>query len=228
MQTLLSSSFFSFLLPSSPLCGGGAPSLFLRLWEWGGADVLVAERWSGMERGGGGQSDVKGPNGVLPSDEEHDGSIRCVLNLKATPSLSRSGHDRSLVTFWCLRVATFRPVLGTRGLVHCRGTRLLFCNLFLGAIRGSIVVCVSLTSWRVRGPGCFCLWALVLVEVCGGRVCGETSFSRGCSVSLVVTPVCAFLTSWRSGKAVLCLVFGPTLVVDRGVTLFCCFVVLYS
>ncbi|MQM11759.1 hypothetical protein Taro_044669 [Colocasia esculenta] len=29
----------------------------------GGAGVLVAERGSGMERGGGGQSDVKGPNG---------------------------------------------------------------------------------------------------------------------------------------------------------------------
>ncbi|MQL77417.1 hypothetical protein Taro_009828 [Colocasia esculenta] len=32
----------------------------------------------------------------------------------------------------------------------------------------------SLTSWRVRGVGWFCLWALILVEVRGGRAFGET------------------------------------------------------
>ncbi|MQL86868.1 hypothetical protein Taro_019405 [Colocasia esculenta] len=39
-----------------------------------------------------------------------------------------------------------------------------FRDLFLGAIRGGIGECVSQTSWRVCGPGCFCLWALDLVE----------------------------------------------------------------
>ncbi|MQM08664.1 hypothetical protein Taro_041521 [Colocasia esculenta] len=40
-----------------------------------------------------------------------------------------------------------------------------FVNSFLGAIRGGTVGCSSLTSWRVRGAGWFCLWALDLVEV---------------------------------------------------------------
>ncbi|MQM10598.1 hypothetical protein Taro_043489 [Colocasia esculenta] len=60
--------------------------------------------------------------------------------------------------------------------------------MFLGASPYGTSVCVSLTSWRVRGPGWFCLWALDLVEVSGGCVCGETFFSRVCSVLFVVTP----------------------------------------
>ncbi|MQM22001.1 hypothetical protein Taro_055048 [Colocasia esculenta] len=40
-----------------------------------------------------------------------------------------------------------------------------FRNLFLGAVCGDTDVRSSLTSWRVRGPGWFCLWALDLVEV---------------------------------------------------------------
>ncbi|MQM13706.1 hypothetical protein Taro_046635, partial [Colocasia esculenta] len=54
---------------------------------------------------------------------------------------------------------------------------------------GGTDVCGSLTSWRVQGAGCFCLWALNLVKVRGGRVCGETFFSCGCSVLFMVTPV---------------------------------------
>ncbi|MQM12151.1 hypothetical protein Taro_045064 [Colocasia esculenta] len=75
-------------------------------------------------------------------------------------------------------------------------------------------------------------------EVQGGSACGPStlwrskvamfgvsrSFSRGCSVSLVVTPGCSFPTSWRSGMSRV----WPDLVVGRGVTLFRCFVVLYS
>ncbi|MQM04046.1 hypothetical protein Taro_036836, partial [Colocasia esculenta] len=75
----------------------------------------------------------------------------------------------------------------------------IFCNPFLGAVRWlqwHQRVCSSLTSWRVRGPGWFCLWALDLVEVRGNRADGETSVSRGCSVSLVVTPGCSFPTPW--------------------------------
>ncbi|MQM18502.1 hypothetical protein Taro_051498 [Colocasia esculenta] len=52
---------------------------------------------------------------------------------------------------------------------------------------------------QAMGPRWFCLWALDLVDVRGGRASGETSFSRGCSMSLVVTPGCSFPTSWRSG-----------------------------
>ncbi|MQM18641.1 hypothetical protein Taro_051637 [Colocasia esculenta] len=40
-----------------------------------------------------------------------------------------------------------------------------FGNPFLGAVRGGTGVCSSLTSWRVRGAGWFCLWALDLVEL---------------------------------------------------------------
>ncbi|MQL91570.1 hypothetical protein Taro_024186 [Colocasia esculenta] len=43
----------------------------------------------------------------------------------------------------------------------------------------------SLTLWHVQGPEWFCLWALDLVEVGGSRAGGETSVSRGCSMSLV-------------------------------------------
>ncbi|MQM07119.1 hypothetical protein Taro_039956 [Colocasia esculenta] len=78
-----------------------------------------------------------------------------------------------------------------------------FSNPFLGVVCGGTGVCSSLTSWSVRGAGWFYLWALNLVEVRGGRACGETSFSLGCLVSLGVTPGCSFPTSWRSGMLVL-------------------------
>ncbi|MQL95912.1 hypothetical protein Taro_028575 [Colocasia esculenta] len=45
------------------------------------------------------------PSWALPSDNERDGSIRRVLNLKATPDVSLPGCDRIHVTFY-LRVAT--------------------------------------------------------------------------------------------------------------------------
>ncbi|MQL70210.1 hypothetical protein Taro_002533 [Colocasia esculenta] len=193
---------------------GGTPGFGLG----GGADMLVVERWSGVERAEGGQSDVKGPNGVLPSDEERDGSIRRVLNLKATPSLSCSSRDTFLVMFWsrqppgCILVAigflshSYQIVLVTASLgvgfvatSRCQawgrssaglrlfvcgvlyggslashfqgGTLQLFRSLFLGASPCGIGVCVSLTSWRVGGPGWFCLWALDLVEVWDGGAC---------------------------------------------------------
>ncbi|MQL96950.1 hypothetical protein Taro_029634 [Colocasia esculenta] len=47
-----------------------------------------------------------------------------------------------------------------------------FYNPFLGAILGGTGVCSSLTSWRVRGSGWFCLWALNLEE------CSESFLSR--------------------------------------------------
>ncbi|MQM15455.1 hypothetical protein Taro_048399 [Colocasia esculenta] len=40
-----------------------------------------------------------------------------------------------------------------------------FGNPFLGAVRGGTEVCISLTSWSVRGAGWFCLWAINLVEL---------------------------------------------------------------
>ncbi|MQM05716.1 hypothetical protein Taro_038529, partial [Colocasia esculenta] len=39
-----------------------------------------------------------------------------------------------------------------------------FCKPFLGVVRGGTVGCSSLTSWRLRGAGWFCLWGLDLVE----------------------------------------------------------------
>ncbi|MQM12028.1 hypothetical protein Taro_044938 [Colocasia esculenta] len=64
----------------------------------------------------------------------------------------------------------------------------------------------SLTSWHVRGPGWFCLWALNLVEV----------HAEGCFRIVSDSIVSAGVVS------------GLTLVVGRGITLFRCFVVLYS
>ncbi|MQL72181.1 hypothetical protein Taro_004502, partial [Colocasia esculenta] len=80
------------------------------------------------------------------------------------------------------------------------------CNPFLGAILGGTGVCSSLTSWRVQGLGWFCLGALNLVEVRAEgyfRMFFDSAGSAG-------------------------VVSGPTLVVCHGVTLFRCFVVLYS
>ncbi|MQL76578.1 hypothetical protein Taro_008973 [Colocasia esculenta] len=56
-------SFFSFL-PSILLSTvGELPLSLLRRFVRGGAGVLVAECWNDVEQGGGGQFDVKGPNG---------------------------------------------------------------------------------------------------------------------------------------------------------------------
>ncbi|MQM14776.1 hypothetical protein Taro_047711, partial [Colocasia esculenta] len=60
--------------------------------------------------------------------------------------------------------------------------RPLFCSSSLGVVCGGTGVCGFLTSWCVRGPRWFCLWALDLVEVWDGYACGETLVSRGCSV----------------------------------------------
>ncbi|MQL88812.1 hypothetical protein Taro_021376 [Colocasia esculenta] len=92
--------------------------------------------------------------------------------------------------------------------VGCRVLTLdyCFCNPFLSAVRS--------------GTG----MSEVAVPVV--RRC----FSHSCSVSLVVTPGCSFSTLWRSGMLVLVssagVVFGLTLVVGRGITLFRCFIVL--
>ncbi|MQM23173.1 hypothetical protein Taro_056236, partial [Colocasia esculenta] len=128
---------------------------------------------------------------------------------RMTHTLTRKGMTKSearstLESLCYLRVVTSKSFL-TASL--CVGS---------GATQGSqawghssaglwLVVCVlhcgSLAS-LYRG-GWFCLWALNLVEDRGGCACGETSFSRGCSVFLVVTPGCSFRTSWRSGMLVL-------------------------
>ncbi|MQL99876.1 hypothetical protein Taro_032605, partial [Colocasia esculenta] len=231
-------------------------------------------------------------------DEERDGSIRRVLNLKATPCVSLSGCDRIHAAFCLLVAAGFSSPSGF-GVVGCgrrhpsRRDLVATCWLspscsegdapvvafrlpvFLalvvvpvwptallgvsergiepveGVLRATSVLELatvladsraegktvvgsgvdSLTSWRVRSLGWFCLWALDLVEVRGSRAGGETSVSRGCSVSLVVTPGCPFLTSWRvSAKGCFRIVFdsagsagvvsSPTLVVGHGITLF--------
>ncbi|MQL94758.1 hypothetical protein Taro_027421 [Colocasia esculenta] len=70
--------------------------------------------------------------------------------------------------------------------------------MFLGVVRGGTGECVSLTSWFVQGLGCFCLWALDLVEV----------HAEGCFC----------IVSDSAGSAGV--VPGPTVVVGRGVTLF--------
>ncbi|MQM20694.1 hypothetical protein Taro_053718 [Colocasia esculenta] len=91
----------------------------------------------------------------------------------------------------------------------------------------------------VLAPDC----SLGLMEVCGGRVCGETFFSRGCSVSFVLTSVCMpsiphgglgwrcvprVASTWFLTPLVLRESCLANLVVGRGVTLFRYFVVLCS
>ncbi|MQM08524.1 hypothetical protein Taro_041381 [Colocasia esculenta] len=69
----------------------------------------------------------------------------------------------------CLALRWFRSHVGRLGMGPQFGRTTTpdrwFGNLFLGAIRGGTRVCSSLTSWRIQGPGWFCLWALDLVEV---------------------------------------------------------------
>ncbi|MQL97230.1 hypothetical protein Taro_029912 [Colocasia esculenta] len=148
----------------------------------GAAGDSCVERQHGEERGGGGRGVVKALHGV----------VLLLLLLE-------------FLLLWLVR-----DWLSLLSLVHkahppysLQAPDCCFRNLFLGAVNGGTGECVSLTSWCVRGAECFRLWVLDLLEVKGSSACGETSFSSGCSVSLVVTPVCAFLTSWRSRMAVL-------------------------
>ncbi|MQL91716.1 hypothetical protein Taro_024337 [Colocasia esculenta] len=121
----------------------------------------------------------------------------------------------------------------------------------------SAVGLVGVASWavfsRFRSAGSLGV-SCVDTQPLGGSACGPStlwrsevavpmvrrSFSRGCSVSLMVTLGCSFPTSWRSGMLVLVfcfrivfdsagsveVVYDPTLVVGRGVTLFHCFFLL--
>ncbi|MQL72564.1 hypothetical protein Taro_004895 [Colocasia esculenta] len=64
MQAPLSSPFFLFLLSLLLFTVGELPLPPSQAFgHGGGAGVLVAQRWSSVEQGGGGQSDVKCPNG---------------------------------------------------------------------------------------------------------------------------------------------------------------------
>ncbi|MQM11943.1 hypothetical protein Taro_044855, partial [Colocasia esculenta] len=83
-----------------------------------------------------------------------------------------------------------------------------FRNLFLGAVRGGTDECVSLTSWRVRGLGCFCLWALDLVEVWDGGACvvrlwSHVVASASCLTLLVLRESCV-ARPWLWVMALLC------------------------
>ncbi|MQM20520.1 hypothetical protein Taro_053541 [Colocasia esculenta] len=86
------------------------------------------------------------------------------------------------------------------------------CSLAVSASMGF----VRLASWALFSD--FCSAGSLGVQ--GGSVCGPStlwrsevavpmvrhSFSRGCSVSLVVTPGCSFPTLWRSGMLGSCVV----------------------
>ncbi|MQM18689.1 hypothetical protein Taro_051684 [Colocasia esculenta] len=80
----------------------------------------------------------------------------------------------------CLTLRWFRSRVGRSGVGpqfdQTATPNCCFGNPFLGVIRGGTGVRSLLTSWRVRGAGWFCLWALDLVEVLGVYVCGETLF----------------------------------------------------
>ncbi|MQL72340.1 hypothetical protein Taro_004674 [Colocasia esculenta] len=113
---------------------------------------------------------------------------------------------------------------------------------FLGAVHGGTVGCSSLTSCSVRGLEWFCLWAPDLVELFFPDLV-EVWDVGACVVRLwshVVAPVfrkllclggcvprCCFRIVFDSAGSA-GVVFGPTLVVGRGITLFCCFIVLCS
>ncbi|MQL97974.1 hypothetical protein Taro_030663 [Colocasia esculenta] len=77
---LLFSSSSSSFLPLSAV--GELPlSLLSRYGHGEGVGVLVTERWSGVERGGDGLSDVKGPNGRWSSPSVYEGDALVVAFL---------------------------------------------------------------------------------------------------------------------------------------------------
>ncbi|MQL73469.1 hypothetical protein Taro_005799 [Colocasia esculenta] len=94
---------------------------------------------------------------ALPSDEECNGLIRHVLNLKVTPCASFSGCDKALVAF-CLRVTTGSSLPSNFGVVGCGlliyfGVSLLMLNVtgrYITFISegGTLVVA---TWWRQVG-----------------------------------------------------------------------------
>ncbi|MQM19806.1 hypothetical protein Taro_052817 [Colocasia esculenta] len=132
----------------------------------------------------------------------------CVLCYDSLASLYL-GRSKAGVSGWRVRGVDFYMVgsLAVFSDFHSVGSlgvpNYWFGNPFLGAVRGGTGVCSSLTSWRVQGPGWFCLWALDLQEVEVAVTSGETSFSLGCLVSLGVTPGCSFPTLRRSEMLVL-------------------------
>ncbi|MQM13226.1 hypothetical protein Taro_046152 [Colocasia esculenta] len=70
----------------------------------------------------------------------------------------------SFACYGCLACSQFARCLALEGLSVVEAPDCCFRNMFLGAIHGGTGVCGSLTLWRVWGLGCFCLWALDLVE----------------------------------------------------------------
>ncbi|MQL75788.1 hypothetical protein Taro_008149 [Colocasia esculenta] len=178
-------------------------------------------------------------------------SLSCVYVSEVVVALFRCGPASPS---HCLALRWFRSHVGRVGVGPQLGRAavvvvVLFCDLLASLYRGGCrqestagelevwTLCPPLSClWRWLGcsccdgvshvgPGWFYLWALDLVEVRGGRASGETSFSRGCSVSLVVCAKGYFCIVFDSAGSA-GVMFGPTLVVGRGVTLFRCFVVL--
>ncbi|MQM02370.1 hypothetical protein Taro_035136, partial [Colocasia esculenta] len=174
--------------------------------------VARAEWWSGiMEQGGGGQVVIKVhsfPHAPLPVwyDCSVCGRPRDVASHRSAsllmsqpqytsryqrrrrPSRARPYHGAVAVA---IRVVS-RPSFLSRQ-EHCRDTlprrdRVLVVVALPITMGGS--ACRPLTLWRSE----------VAVPVV------RRSFSRGCSVSLVVTPGCSFPTSWRSGMLGACVV----------------------
>ncbi|MQL74342.1 hypothetical protein Taro_006699 [Colocasia esculenta] len=118
--------------------------------------------------------------------------------LRATSMLESTAYLASWAVF-----SGFRSV-GSLCLVQTPGC--YFGNPFLGTVCGGTRVYSCLTSWSVRGAGWFCLWALDLVEVCA-EGCFHIVFDSAGSAGVVL---------------------GWTLVVGHGISLFRCFVALYS
>ncbi|MQM11887.1 hypothetical protein Taro_044798 [Colocasia esculenta] len=133
----------------------------------------------------------------------------------------------------CLTCSLFARCFALEGLSRLEAPDRWFCKPFLGAVYGGTGVCSSLASWRARGPGWFYLWALNLaelflpdlVEVCDVGSCVMRLWSHVVARRVHAESCFRFMFDSAGSAGV---VFDPTLVVGRGITLFRCFVVLCS
>ncbi|MQL76600.1 hypothetical protein Taro_008991 [Colocasia esculenta] len=192
---------------SRPVNGSRQPLPFL-LRRWSLVERLAARVRSGsvvMERGGGGRGFVKAPLGfAFPMLSSPYGVLGVVV---ATPGCSVPAVYFPTDVATAVRVATSEEASPRSDATLSRRVSLV---VTLG--------CSFLTSWRsgMLGACVVRLWSHMVA-----LVCHELLYLSGC------VPRCCFRIVFDStGSAGV--VFGLTLVVGRGITLFRCFVVLYS
>ncbi|MQL91530.1 hypothetical protein Taro_024144 [Colocasia esculenta] len=188
---------------------GLPPSLSPAVELGGAAGGSCGAEVAPWERGGDGELVVKAPWGVCSVWGTPECSISAVClpaDVATTEHVSTSEKESPWLDVTLSQRRSCSVVSALRVLSGClvQTPDCCFGNPFLGTVRGGTVGCSSLTSWRVRGAGCFCLWALDLVEVFASALCSDFAGSAGVVFGLTRVVVEAFLCSaalWFSAVA---------------------------